>query len=59
MGFIGGLKMNAKQKAKNKYQRFLIEECGQNRLDVVNSNISIKDLKNISKIFKMLAKERS
>ncbi|TDT66937.1 hypothetical protein EDC55_1303 [Allofrancisella inopinata] len=51
--------MNAKQKAKNKYQRFLIEECGQNRLDVVNSNISIKDLKNISKIFKMLAKERN
>lgn len=51
--------MNAKQKAKNKYQRFLIEECRQNRLDIVNSNISIRDLKNISKIFKMLAKEKS
>ena len=51
--------MKSHQKAKTKYQRYLIEKCNQSKEDVLNSNISINELKNLSKIFKMISKEKA
>jgi len=51
--------MKSYQKAKTKYQRYLIEKCNQSKEDVLNSNISINELKNLSKIFKMISKEKA
>ena len=50
--------MKPHQKAKIKYKCYLIEKCNQSKEDVLNSNISIEELKNLSKIFKMLKKEK-
>lgn len=50
--------MNAKVKAQGKYLNYLLKECNQNS-KILNSNQSVRELKKVCKIFKMIAKEKS